>query len=60
LFTCRQRKLKGLGVQEESFTVDTGGHAAFHYGVVAGPGGEWPGPLIRWLEKIEMAGKSLK
>jgi acetyl esterase/lipase len=58
--TAIAEKLKGLGVQEEFFTVDTGGHAAFHYGVVTGPGSEWPGPLIRWLEKIGMAGKSLK
>jgi endo-1,4-beta-xylanase len=53
-------KLKGLGVKEEFFAVDTGGHEAFHYGVVDGPGGGWPGPLIQWLEKIGMAGKKLK
>lgn len=31
-------KLKGLGVKEQMFVVDTGGHGAFHYSVVDGPG----------------------
>ena len=47
-------KLKGLGVAEELFAVDTGNHAAFHYGVVEGPGTAWPQPLFRWLDKIGM------
>jgi acetyl esterase/lipase len=47
-------KLKGLGVREEFFVVDRGGHGAFHYGMVEGPGAQWPGVLLPWLKKIGM------
>ena len=50
-------KLQGLGVKGELFAVDTGGHEAFHYGVVYGPGVGWPEPLVRWLDQIGMVGK---
>jgi endo-1,4-beta-xylanase len=45
-------KLKGLGVREERFVVDRGGHGAFHCGMVDGPGVEWPTALFRWLKQI--------
>jgi acetyl esterase/lipase len=51
-------KFKGLGAKTELFAVDTGGHAAFHYGVVDGPGAGWPEPLVRWLDKIGMVSKN--
>ena len=51
------QKLKRLGVEEELFAVDTGDHAAFHYGVASGPGAGWPEPLIRWLDKLAMTSK---
>jgi acetyl esterase/lipase len=44
-------KLKGLGVKEQLFVVDTGGHGAFHYGVVEGHGAAWPEALLRWLKQ---------
>ena len=47
-------KLKGLGVKEKLFVVDTGGHGAFHYGVVDGPGAGWPEALLVWLKQIEL------
>jgi endo-1,4-beta-xylanase len=47
-------KLKGLGVKEQLFVVDTGGHSAFHYGVVDGPGAGWPETLLAWLKQIEL------
>ena len=49
------QKLKGLGVEEELFAVDTGDHSAFHYGVASGPGAAWPEPMIRWLRRVGMA-----
>lgn len=47
-------KLKGLGVREERFLVDRGGHNAFHVGVVDGPGVRWPAALLSWLKQIGM------
>jgi len=47
-------KLRGLGVQEEMFVVESGGHGAFHCGMVEGPGARWPEALLPWLEKIKM------
>jgi acetyl esterase/lipase len=47
-------RLKGLGVKEQLFVVDTGGHSAFHYGVVDGPGAGWPEALLAWLKPIEL------
>lgn len=47
-------RLKGLGVKQQLFAVDTGGHGAFHYGMVAGPGGKWPEGLLAWLDEIDM------
>ena len=52
-----EQKLKRLGVEEELFAVDNGGHGAFHYGVATGVGAGWPEPLIRWLDKLGMGGK---
>lgn len=49
-----EAKLKALGVVHEFFLVENGGHAAFHYGVSPGPGGQWPGPFFAWLNKIGM------
>lgn len=51
------QKLKRLGVEEELFAVDTGDHGAFHYSVANEPGAGWPEPLIRWLDKLGLAGK---
>jgi endo-1,4-beta-xylanase len=47
-------RLKGLGVKEQLFVVDTGGHSAFHYGVVDGPGAGWPEALLAWLKQVEL------
>lgn len=47
-------KLQGLGVQKELFLVDSGGHGAFHYGMVSGPGVRWPETLLAWLKAIAM------
>lgn len=47
-------KLKGLGVKTQLFAVDSGGHSAFHYGMVDGLGGQWPEALLGWLDEIEM------
>ena len=47
-------KLKGLGVREEMFVVDTGGHGAFHVGMVEGLGAKWPEALLPWLKKMDM------
>jgi endo-1,4-beta-xylanase len=47
-------RLKGLGVEEQLFVADTGGHSAFHYGVVDGPGAGWPEALLAWLKQIEL------
>lgn len=52
--TAIDGKLKGLGVTEKLFVVPTGGHAAFHYGAVSGPGVKWPEELLPWLKKIGM------
>ena len=49
-----RRAAQGLGVKEQLFVVDTGGHGAFHYGVVEGPGTEWPEALLAWLKQIEL------
>jgi len=45
-------KLHGLGVPDEMFVVDSGGHGAFHVGMVEGPGAKWPDALFRWLRKL--------
>jgi hypothetical protein len=34
--------------------VDSGGHGAFHCGVVEGPGVRWPEALLAWMKKIGM------
>ena len=47
-------RLKGMGVKEQLFVVDTGGHGAFHYGVVDGPGAGWPEALLVWLKQLEL------
>jgi len=47
-------KLKRLGVVEKAFMPETGGHGAFHCGLVEGPGTEWPNVLIPWLREIGM------
>lgn len=47
-------KLKGLGVMERLFLVETGGHSAFHYGVASGPGAKWPDALLHWLRQVGM------
>ena len=47
-------KLRGLGVEHQMFVVDSGGHGAFHCGMVEGPGAKWPETLLPWLEKIDM------
>lgn len=47
-------KLKGVGVAETTFMPETGGHGAFHWGMVDGPGAQWPGVLIPWLREIGM------
>ena len=47
-------KLKSLGVPEEMFVVETGGHPAFHCGISEGPGAQWPEALIPWLRRIGM------
>jgi hypothetical protein len=36
------------------FAPETGGHGAFHVGMVEGLGGQWPEALLRWLKEIEM------
>jgi acetyl esterase/lipase len=47
-------KLRGLGVPEEMFVIESGGHGAFHCGMVEGPGARWPEKLLPWLEKMKM------
>ena len=47
-------KLKGLGVPEQLFVVNSGGHGAFHYGMVEGPGANWPERLLPWLQQLGM------
>jgi len=53
-------KLKALGVAHELFAVESGGHGAFHYGMVKGPGSQWPEPLFAWLGKIGITRKPLR
>ncbi len=48
------RRLKDLGIHETLFSPETGGHGAFHVGMVEGLGGQWPRALVQWLEEIEM------
>ncbi len=45
-------KLNGLGVAEEFFAVDIGGHNAFHYGMREIPGAHWPDTFFPWLVTI--------
>lgn len=47
-------KLTALGVPNKTFFVNTGGHGAFHYGIVEGPGGRWNEVLWPWLTEIGM------
>jgi acetyl esterase/lipase len=47
-------KLRSLGVPREMFVVESGGHGAFHCGMVDGPGAAWPEALLPWLAKIDM------
>ncbi len=47
-------KLRGLGVPDEMFVVDGGGHGAFHCGMVEGPGAKWPEALLPWLKKMDL------
>jgi len=49
-----REKLRRLGVPDEMFVVDTGGHGAFHIGMVEGPGVRWPEALLLWLRKISL------
>jgi endo-1,4-beta-xylanase len=48
------QKLKSLGIPQMLFAPETGGHGAFHVGMVEGLGGQWPEALLRWLKEIEM------
>jgi len=48
------QRLKGLGVREMLFSPETGGHGAFHVGMVEGLGARWPEALLGWLEGIDM------
>lgn len=48
------RRLLGLGVREMLFSPETGGHGAFHVGMVEGLGARWPEALLGWLEGIDM------
>lgn len=52
--TAIDERLKGLGVREMLFSPDSGGHGAFHVGLVEGLGGQWPEALVRWLQEIQM------
>jgi len=52
--TAIDEKLKGLGVAARTFFPETGGHGAFHCGLVEGPGTQWPNVLIPWLREIAM------
>ena len=47
-------RLAMRGVSHELFVVGSGGHSAFHHGLSAGPGNEWPSPFLVWLEQIKM------
>jgi endo-1,4-beta-xylanase len=49
-----REKLRSIGVPEEMFLVESGGHGAFHCGMVEGPGAQWPEALLAWLAKINM------
>ena len=52
--TAIDQKLKGLGVKEQLFVVETGGHAAFQFGVSESLGAKWPEELLPWLRQIGM------
>ena len=52
--TAINETLQGLGVQTRMFTPESGGHGAFHYGIVDGPGARWPEELLPWLREIGM------
>ncbi|MCE5228590.1 alpha/beta hydrolase [bacterium] len=47
-------KLKKMGTPERMFSVDRGGHSAFHYGDTTGEGVAWPDKLMEWLKEIGM------
>lgn len=44
-------KMKASGANVEIFTVEKGGHGAFHYEMTKSPGGRWPEPAFEWLKK---------
>ena len=48
------QRLVALGVQERLFSPETGGHGAFHVGMVERLGAQWPDALLAWLEEIDM------
>jgi endo-1,4-beta-xylanase len=48
------QRLQDLGVREILFSPETGGHGAFHVGMVEGAGARWPEPLLEWLEAIDI------
>lgn len=47
-------RLKRLGIPERTLLPETGGHGAFHCGLVDGPGADWPDLLVAWLREIGM------
>jgi acetyl esterase/lipase len=47
-------RLKQLQVAELFLAVETGNHAAFHYGMSDGPGARWPETLLPWLTMLGM------
>jgi len=44
--------LTALGVADQFFAVDAGGHAAFHVGMREIPGSHWPETFFPWLVRI--------
>ena len=49
-----RERLQSVDVREETFVVDSGGHGAFHCGMVEGPGAKWPEALLPWLKKMDL------
>jgi acetyl esterase/lipase len=52
--TAIDEKFKELGITEQLFVVETGGHGAFQFGVAQSPGAKWPEALLPWLRQIGM------
>ena len=48
------RRLMVSGVRTMLFSPETGGHGAFHVGMVEGLGAQWPDALLGWLKEIGM------